>query len=172
MASNRSARSSFLVACISSIEMANLAGVSLRQLQWWDERGIVSVGYEGHRRFYEKFDAMQCVLLAELRRLAVPLKSAKTIIRGALKSNAKAVGYLVVRRKSFSVVPTATAALALASKPGPCNVIDLEKILLRAEELFYTLNEINLQKQEWRRNPKAEGRGANGTNTKTVNEPW
>src|ERR1019366_6294293 len=36
----------------SSSEVAGVAGVSLRQLQWWDERKVVSPRHEGHRRVY------------------------------------------------------------------------------------------------------------------------
>ena len=36
----------------TSGEVARIAGVSLRQLQWWDERSVVSPRQEGHRRVY------------------------------------------------------------------------------------------------------------------------
>ena len=35
----------------TSGDVARIAGVSLRQLQWWDERNVVSPRQEGHRRF-------------------------------------------------------------------------------------------------------------------------
>ena len=36
----------------TSGEVSRIAGVSLRQLQWWDERNVVSPRQEGHRRVY------------------------------------------------------------------------------------------------------------------------
>jgi DNA-binding transcriptional MerR regulator len=35
---------------LSSADVARLAGISLRQLQWWDERKLVSPRQEDHRR--------------------------------------------------------------------------------------------------------------------------
>ena len=37
----------------SSLEVSRLTGVSLRQLQWWDEQGVVSPVQRGHRRLYQ-----------------------------------------------------------------------------------------------------------------------
>ena len=34
----------------TSSEVSRIAGVSLRQLQWWDERKVVSPQHEGHKR--------------------------------------------------------------------------------------------------------------------------
>ena len=36
----------------ASSEVAKVAKVSLRQLQWWDEKHVVSPRHEGHRRMY------------------------------------------------------------------------------------------------------------------------
>ena len=36
----------------TSTDVARIAAVSLRQLQWWDERKVVSPHHEGHRRVY------------------------------------------------------------------------------------------------------------------------
>ena len=33
-----------------SREVSRIAGVSLRQLQWWDEHNLVSTRHSGHRR--------------------------------------------------------------------------------------------------------------------------
>ena len=35
-----------------SADVARMAGVSLRQMQWWDERKLVSPRIEHHRRVY------------------------------------------------------------------------------------------------------------------------
>jgi len=34
----------------TSADVAKIAAVSLRQLQWWDERKVVSPRQDGHRR--------------------------------------------------------------------------------------------------------------------------
>jgi len=36
----------------NSSEVARICGVTLRQLQWWDERHVVSPRQDGHKRVY------------------------------------------------------------------------------------------------------------------------
>jgi hypothetical protein len=36
----------------TSNDVIALTGITARQLQWWDERGIVAPGRQGHRRIY------------------------------------------------------------------------------------------------------------------------
>ena len=52
----------------TSGEVARIAGVSLRQLQWWDERNVVSPRQEGHRRVYLPQEVVEVSVIAELRR--------------------------------------------------------------------------------------------------------
>src|SRR5437762_2922403 len=40
----------------SSNQVVALTGISLRQLQWWDERGLVSPAREGRNRLYSLAD--------------------------------------------------------------------------------------------------------------------
>jgi DNA-binding transcriptional MerR regulator len=58
----------------SSSEVADVAGVSLRQLQWWDERKVVSPRHEGHRRVYDP-------VIAELRRKGFSLQKIRRVLR-------------------------------------------------------------------------------------------
>ncbi len=37
----------------NSTDVAKIAQVSLRQLQWWHERKVVSPRHEGHKRIYQ-----------------------------------------------------------------------------------------------------------------------
>ena len=36
----------------ASSDVARISGVSLRQLQWWDEQSVVSPRHDGHKRVY------------------------------------------------------------------------------------------------------------------------
>ena len=51
----------------SSEEVAALARVTPRQLQWWDERGVVSPEHQGHRRRYRLEELIEVAVIAELR---------------------------------------------------------------------------------------------------------
>ena len=65
----------------SSSEVADLAGVSLRQLQWWDERKVVSPRHEGHRRVYAPAEVVEITVIAELRRKGFSLRKIRRVLR-------------------------------------------------------------------------------------------
>jgi DNA-binding transcriptional MerR regulator len=65
----------------SSAEVAGIAGVSLRQLQWWDERKVVSPRHEGHRRVYFPAEVIEITIIAELRRKGFSLQKIRRVLR-------------------------------------------------------------------------------------------
>src|SRR5205809_7693052 len=65
----------------TSLEVANIAGVSLRQLQWWDERKVVSPRHEGHRRVYLAEEVVEITVIAELRRKGFSLQKIRRVLR-------------------------------------------------------------------------------------------
>src|SRR5512132_2889045 len=64
-----------------SADVARLAGISLRQLQWWDERKLVSPRQEGHRRVYVPEQALEILTVSVLRRKGVSLQKIRRILR-------------------------------------------------------------------------------------------
>ncbi len=65
----------------TSSEVALIAGVSLRQLQWWDERKVVSPRHEGHRRVYHPEEVIEITVIAELRRKGFSLQKIRRVLR-------------------------------------------------------------------------------------------
>ena len=65
----------------SSLEVSNIAAVSLRQLQWWDERKVVSPRHEGHRRVYFPAEVIEITVIAELRRKGFSLQKIRRVLR-------------------------------------------------------------------------------------------
>src|ERR1700748_1309659 len=65
----------------SSNEVSDVAGVSLRQLQWWDERKVVSPRHEGHRRVYGAAEVIEITVIAELRRKGFSLQKVRRVLR-------------------------------------------------------------------------------------------
>src|ERR1700681_336348 len=65
----------------SSSEVAEVATVSLRQLQWWDERKVVSPRHEGHRRVYFAPEVIEITVIAELRRKGFSLQKIRRVLR-------------------------------------------------------------------------------------------
>src|SRR5260221_3702871 len=65
----------------SSVEVSSIAAVSLRQLQWWDERKVVSPRHEGHRRIYFPAEVIEITVIAELRREGFSLQKIRRVLR-------------------------------------------------------------------------------------------
>jgi len=65
----------------SSNEVMRLVQVSLRQLQWWEERKVVSPYHNGHRRIYQSQDVLEIAIIAELRRKGFSLQKIRWILR-------------------------------------------------------------------------------------------
>jgi DNA-binding transcriptional MerR regulator len=65
----------------SSNEVAKVARVSLRQLQWWDERKVVSPRHEGHRRVYFPAEVVEITVIAQLRRKGFSLQQIRKVLR-------------------------------------------------------------------------------------------
>jgi DNA-binding transcriptional MerR regulator len=56
-------------------EVSRKTGVSLRQLQWWDERNVISPRLEGHRRVYTDPDIAEIRLITSLRNKNISLQN-------------------------------------------------------------------------------------------------
>lgn len=65
----------------TSAEVVKLTGITPRQLQWWDERGIVAPGREGRRRLYSQDDLAEVAVICALRRKGFPLQRVRRIMR-------------------------------------------------------------------------------------------
>jgi DNA-binding transcriptional MerR regulator len=65
----------------TSSEVAKIAGVSLRQLQWWDERKVVSPTHAGHKRVYTPGEVIEVSVIAELRRKGFSLQKIRRVLR-------------------------------------------------------------------------------------------
>lgn len=65
----------------TTAEVSKLCHVSLRQLQWWDERGILTPSREGRLRLYSVEQLHQVRMIERLRKKGITLRHACKIIR-------------------------------------------------------------------------------------------
>ncbi len=65
----------------TSREVIELTRITPRQLQWWDERGIVVPRHQGHRRLYSMEDIAEVAVICELRRRGFSLQRVRKVIR-------------------------------------------------------------------------------------------
>jgi DNA-binding transcriptional MerR regulator len=65
----------------TSAQVVRLTGITPRQLQWWDERGIVVPRREGRRRLYSADDITEIAVICALRRKGFPLQKVRSIMK-------------------------------------------------------------------------------------------
>ena len=65
----------------TSRAVVELTGISLRQLQWWDERRIVVPARDGHKRIYSLDDLAEIAVICELRERGFSLQKIRRVIR-------------------------------------------------------------------------------------------
>jgi len=65
----------------TSKEVVVLTRISARQLQWWDEQGIVVPARDGHKRSYSIADLAEVAILCELRECGFSLQKIRSVIR-------------------------------------------------------------------------------------------
>jgi len=66
---------------LTSAEVVRLTGITPRQLQWWDERGIVVPARQGRRRLYSADDVTEIAVLCALRKKGFPLQRVRRIMK-------------------------------------------------------------------------------------------
>jgi DNA-binding transcriptional MerR regulator len=65
----------------TSREVVQFTGITARQLQWWDERGIVVPAREGRRRLYSMDDLSEVAVICELRDRGFSLQRVRKVVR-------------------------------------------------------------------------------------------
>ena len=64
----------------TSNDVIALTGITARQLQWWDERGIVAPSRQGHRRIYTGEELVTVAVICQLRRRGFSLQRMRKVI--------------------------------------------------------------------------------------------
>jgi DNA-binding transcriptional MerR regulator len=64
----------------TSAQVVKFTGITLRQLQWWDERGMVVPRREGHRRLYSMEDLAEVAVICELRQRGFSLQRVRKVM--------------------------------------------------------------------------------------------
>jgi DNA-binding transcriptional MerR regulator len=108
----------------NSSEVARICGVSLRQLQWWDERNVVSPRQDGHKRVYMTEEVVEISVIAELRRKGFSLQKIRRVLRFLQKDMGKRVSDAL---GSSSDIHLITDGKSIYLEETPSRVIDLLK---------------------------------------------
>jgi len=108
----------------NSSEVSRICGVSLRQLQWWDERNLVSPRQDYHKRVYMAEEVVEISVIAELRRKGLSLKKIRRVLRFLQKDVGKR---LVEALSSSADVYLLTDGKSVYFEDSPGRIIDLLK---------------------------------------------
>src|SRR2546428_9968390 len=88
----------------SSSEVSDIAQVSLRQLQWWDERKVVSPRHEGHKRIYLPQEVIEITVIAELRRKGFSLQKIRRVLRFLQREMGRRLGDVLAAESDLHLV--------------------------------------------------------------------
>jgi len=61
-------------------EVIALTGLTGRQLQWWDERGLITPERQGHRRIYNWDQLVTAAVICQLRRRGFSLQRVRKVV--------------------------------------------------------------------------------------------
>jgi DNA-binding transcriptional MerR regulator len=118
---------------MTTSQVAELASVRLRQLQWWDEQGICSVKIVGHQREYSAEEAVFVCIVARLRGCFTLQQIGQLSLHRALKKNE--YGYLIVDgHKVWSVGALDELSVLLEKMKLPTVVVDTGLIRMNVRD--------------------------------------
>ncbi len=108
----------------TSTDVARIAGVSLRQLQWWDERSVVSPRQDGHRRVYLPQEVIEVSVIAELRRKGFSLQKIRRVLRFLQKDMGKRLSDALAAESEVHLL---TDGRSIYLEEAPDRIIDVLK---------------------------------------------
>jgi DNA-binding transcriptional MerR regulator len=92
----------------SSRDVTALTGVTARQLQWWDERGIVKPDRAGHSRVYSMQSLTEMAVICELRRKGFSLQGVRKVMRFLQREVGKGLAEIVGRNSDVHLLTDGT----------------------------------------------------------------
>src|SRR5581483_4106565 len=143
----------------TSTDVARISGVSLRQLQWWDERNVVSPRQDGHRRVYLPQEVIEVSVIAELRRKGFSLQKIRRVLRFLQKDMGKRLSDALA---SESEVHLLTDGKSIYLEEAPDRIIDLLKSAKQPMFLVCVTDQVRRLSAAAQRKPaKSEAGAAN-----------
>jgi DNA-binding transcriptional MerR regulator len=92
----------------TSREVIALTGITARQLQWWDERGVVRPARQGHRRLYSMNHLTEVAVICELRRKGFSLQGVRKVMRFLDREFGKGLAEIVSRASDYHLLTDGT----------------------------------------------------------------
>ena len=108
----------------TSNEVVALTGITPRQLQWWDERGVVRPEREGHRRVYSMNQLTEVAVICQLRHKGFSLQGVRKVMRFLAREFGKGLAEIVDRNSDIHLL---TDGLHLYLETSAKQIVDILK---------------------------------------------
>lgn len=108
----------------TSHEVVARTGITPRQLQWWDERGIVVPQRQGHRRLYSLEDLAEVAVICELRQRGFSLQRVRKVVRFLQREFSKRLAETVTAGSDYHLL---TAGANLYLETSAQQIVDILK---------------------------------------------
>jgi DNA-binding transcriptional MerR regulator len=108
----------------TSRDVVSLTGITLRQLQWWDERRIVVPSREGRRRLYSMEDLAEVAVICELRSRGFSLQRVRKVMRFLQREFGKRLAEIVSGNCEYHLL---TDGKTLYLETSPRQIVDILK---------------------------------------------
>jgi DNA-binding transcriptional MerR regulator len=92
----------------ASQDVIRLTGITARQLQWWDERGVVKPERAGHRRLYSMQHLTEVAVICGLRRKGFSLQGVRKVMRFLQRELGKGLAEIVARNSDVHLLTDGT----------------------------------------------------------------
>src|SRR6202790_1003999 len=143
---------------LTSSDVSRIAQVSLRQLQWWDERKVVSPRHEGHKRVYQPAEVIEITVIAELRRKGFSLQKIRRVLRFLQKEMGKRLSDAVASESDVHLI---TDGRNIYLEDQPDRIIDVLKNAKQPMFLVCVTDQLRrFQASTGRKPAKSEGGGS------------
>jgi DNA-binding transcriptional MerR regulator len=108
----------------TSNEVVTLTGITPRQLQWWDERGVVRPAREGHRRIYSMNQLTEVAVICQLRHKGFSLQGVRKVMRFLAHEFGKGLAEIVERDSDIHLL---TDGVHLYLETSAKQIVDILK---------------------------------------------
>src|SRR6476660_5970346 len=126
----------------TSREVVALTGITLRQLQWWDEGRIVVPSREGHRRLYSTEDLAEVAVICELRRRGFSLQRVRKVVRFLQKEFSKRLAETVSGSSNYHLLTDGHSLYLETSPQQIVDILDKSELPMLAIWLRETVREV------------------------------
>jgi DNA-binding transcriptional MerR regulator len=109
----------------ASADVCRLARVSLRQLQWWDERKVISPQQQGHRRIYVDSDVIGMMVIGELRRKGLSLQKIRPLLHSLRRKIERRLEELLSGKSELYILTDGSSSFL---EDQPARIVELLKI--------------------------------------------